>query len=42
MRRLVGLPVEIEPFSIVSIGQPMDEVPPIDRFDRTRIRTNRW
>ncbi len=42
IRRLIGLPLEIEPFSIVSIGYPVDTIPAIDRFDPARVRQNHW
>lgn len=42
MRRLTGLPLEIEPFSIVALGRPFEAVPPVDRFNPKRIRRNHW
>lgn len=42
MRRIIGLPVEIEPFAIIAVGHIFEHVPPIDRFDPGRIHTDRW
>ncbi|HBO69998.1 MAG TPA: nitroreductase family protein [Deltaproteobacteria bacterium] len=41
-RRLLGLPEHIVPLSLVPIGFPAVKKPREDRFDRTRIRKNRW
>jgi nitroreductase len=40
--KLLGLPDEIHPLGIVSIGYPAEEKPPIDRFSPDRIHYNRW
>lgn len=42
MRRLLGLPEHITPFSLVSIGYPAEEKPPADRYDESRVHYDRW
>ncbi len=42
MRKLMGIPDDIIPFSLVSIGYPAEEKPAANRFDLERIHTNKW
>ena len=42
MRRLLGIPKEIIPFSLVSIGTPAEEKGKEDRYNESRIHHNKW
>ncbi len=42
MRRLLGLPEHITPFSLVAIGYPAEEKPPANRYDESRVHYDRW
>ncbi|MGC9357393.1 MAG: nitroreductase family protein [Anaerolineae bacterium] len=42
MRRLLGIPDDVVPFSLISIGHPAEEKPPSDRYDAHRVHHNRW
>lgn len=43
VRKTLGIPDELEPFAIVSVGYPADEPhPQQDRFDAARIHRDRW
>ncbi len=42
LRKLLGIPESIIPFSIVSIGYPAEQKPPANRFDINKIHTNKW
>lgn len=39
---LLGLPGEVTPFSIVSLGYPAEEKGPSERYDPARVHRNRW
>lgn len=39
---LMGLPENVMPLSIMSIGYPAEKKEPADRFDPSRIHRNRW
>ncbi len=41
-KELLGLPDEVIPLAIVAVGHPAERKPPSDRFDASRIHTNRW
>ncbi len=41
-RRLLGIPAEVVPFSLVPIGHPAAWEPREDRFDAARIHRERW
>lgn len=42
VRERLGIPETVVPFSIVSLGHPAEQLPPEDRFDRTRVHANGW
>ncbi|MBC2722400.1 MAG: nitroreductase family protein [Desulfosporosinus sp.] len=42
MRKLFGIPEELVPFSIVSLGYPVELKQATDRFDNTRIHREIW
>jgi len=42
LKKLLGLPENIMPLSVVSIGYPAETKPPADRFDESKIHYNRW
>lgn len=42
MRKLLNIPERILPLSLVSIGFPAEKVPKEDRFQPSRVHTNRW
>lgn len=39
---LLGLPENVMPLGIVSVGHPQEMPAPADRFDATRIHRNQW
>lgn len=42
VRKLLGLPSHITPFSLVSVGYPAEKKPRADRYDASRIHRNKW
>ena len=42
LKKLLGLPDRITPLSIVSIGHPAEKKGPSNRFDESRIHTDKW
>lgn len=42
MRKLLGIPENVTPFSIVPIGHPAEEKPAADRYDKTRVHFDKW
>ncbi|HEY3373575.1 MAG TPA: nitroreductase family protein [Candidatus Aquicultor sp.] len=42
LKRLLGLPENIMPLSLVPVGIPAEEKPPSDRYNPERIHRNRW
>lgn len=42
MRKLLGIPEHITPFSLISLGFPAEEKPREDRYDDSKVRRNRW
>lgn len=42
IKKLLDLPENVIPFSIVSIGYPAVKKPPANRYDNSRIHYNRW
>lgn len=41
-RELLGIPEDVIPFSLVSVGYPAEQKPLADRYDGSRIHDNRW
>ena len=42
MQKLLGLPQNILPLCVVSIGYPAEKKPEADRYDPTRVHHNGW
>ena len=42
MQKLIGLPENVIPLSIVSVGYPLEKPERINRFDKSRMRRNAW
>lgn len=42
LAELLGLPSSVVPLSIVALGYPAEKKPPSERFDPSRVHTNRW
>jgi hypothetical protein len=42
LKRLLNLPENIVPFSLVPLGFPAEEKQAPDRFDGSRVHENRW
>jgi nitroreductase len=42
MRKLLGIPKEVTPFALISIGHPAEHKPPAERYDPQRIHYNNW
>ena len=42
LQNLIGLPENVIPLSIVSLGYPLEKPERINRFDPSRIRRNAW
>jgi nitroreductase len=42
MRRLLNLPKQIIPLSLVPIGYPAEEKPAVDRYQETRVHYDKW
>jgi nitroreductase len=42
IRRLLGIPSQVNPISLVSIGYPVDKLPQEDRFKPERVHYERW
>jgi nitroreductase len=42
IREILGVPESIIPFALISLGYPGELLPAEDRFDSSRIHTNRW
>jgi len=42
LRKLLKIPENIIPFSLVSIGYPAEKKPKSDRYDKSRIHYNKW
>ena len=42
IKKLLGLPQNVIPLSLVSIGYPAVKKPPANRYDSSRIHYNRW
>jgi len=42
LQRLLGLPEGVLPFSLIAMGHPDEEKPPAERFDASRVHSDRW
>lgn len=42
IRKLLDIPENIIPFSLIAIGYPAENKPPAERFDEKRIHENKW
>ena len=42
LRRLLGLPDNIIPLSIIALGHPGETKPPANRFNAERVHRNKW
>ncbi len=42
MRKLLNIPEQVIPFSLISIGYPAEQKPPSNRYDESRIHYNTW
>ncbi|MCL4377755.1 MAG: nitroreductase family protein [Actinobacteria bacterium] len=42
VKKLFDLPEKIIPLSIISLGYPAEEKAPSERYDESRIHTNKW
>ncbi len=42
IRKLLNMPDNIIPFSLISIGYPAEQKPPANRYDPSRIHYDRW
>ncbi len=41
-RELLGIPGHVTPLCIVSVGHPAEEKPPGDRYDESKIHSEKW
>ena len=42
IKKLLGIPDDILPLSLISIGYPAEKKPPSNRFNKSRIHYNNW
>jgi nitroreductase len=42
LRRLLGLPDQVPPLAVLSIGYPAEQKEPAGRYDESRIHRDRW
>jgi len=42
LRELLGMPENITPFCVISLGHPAKQPRPIDRYEPERIHKNKW
>lgn len=42
LKKLLGLPGTVIPFSLIPVGRPGEEKPSPERFDSSRVHYNRW
>ncbi len=42
LRRLLGLPDNVIPLSIIALGHPGETKPPANRFNAERVHKNKW
>lgn len=42
LQKLLGIPESVTPFALISIGYPVEEKPPAERYNAARIHHNQW
>jgi len=42
LRKLLGMPENVIPFSLLSIGYPAEQKPRANRYDETRVHQDKW
>lgn len=42
LRKLLGIPEHVVPFSLISLGYPAEQKPRANRYDNSRIHDNSW
>ncbi len=42
LRALFGLPDRVVPFALVALGHPAERKPPSDRYEPSRVHSERW
>jgi nitroreductase len=42
VRRVLGIPDHVIPFSLVAVGHPAEQKEPRTQYDAQRVHTNRW
>ena len=42
IRKLLGIPENVIPFSLISIGYPAEQKPPANRYNESRVHRDRW
>jgi nitroreductase len=42
LRKLLGIPENVVPFSLIPVGYPAERKPPASRYKESRVHYNRW
>ena len=42
IRKMLGMPDNVVPFALLSIGHPAEQKPPGDRYDASRVHNDQW
>ncbi|MDK2880269.1 MAG: hypothetical protein PWQ99_44 [Clostridia bacterium] len=42
LRSLFGIPQSVIPFSLIAVGYPAEEKPPVSRYDEGRVHWGKW
>jgi nitroreductase len=42
LRELLGMPENITPFCVISLGHPAKPVRPVDRYEPERVHQDKW
>ncbi|MFO7928829.1 MAG: nitroreductase family protein [Candidatus Humimicrobiaceae bacterium] len=42
LKKILSLPDNVMPLSLVAVGNPADKKKPADRFDKSKIHINKW
>ena len=42
LRQVLGIPEDIIPFALISLGFPAEQLPPEDRYDASRVHNEKW